>query len=63
MSNRVKIERSENYDYYNDLLRCSVPLIGMARYYYGPRPVLLLLTGLLPASLCDCALAPLHGAG
>ena len=63
MSNRVKIERSENYDYYNVLLWCSVPLIGMAWYYYGPRPVLLLLTGLLTAYLCDCALAPLHGAG
>lgn len=63
MANRMKIERSENYDYYRDLLWCSVPLIGMAWYYYGPRPVLLLLTGLLTAYLCDCALAPLHGAG
>ena len=58
MPNRVKIERSENYDYYSDLLWCAVPLIGMAWYYYGPRPVLLLLTGLLTAYLCDCALAP-----
>lgn len=63
MPNRMKIERSENYTYYNDLLWCSVPLIGMAWYYYGLRPVLLLLTGLLTAYLCDCALAPLHGAG
>lgn len=63
MPNRMKIERSENYDYYRDLLWCSVPLIGMSWYYYGPRPVLLLLTGLLVAYLCDCALAPLHGAG
>ena len=63
MANRMKIERSENYDYYRDLLWCSVPLIGMAWYYYGSRPVLLLLTGLLTAYLCDCALAPLHGAG
>src|SRR5699024_5165507 len=38
-------------------------LIGMSWYYYGLRPVLLLLTGLLVAYLCDCALAPLHGAG
>ena len=63
MPNRMKIERSENYDYYRDLLWCSIPLIGMSWYYYGPRPVLLLLTGLLVAYLCDCALAPLHGAG
>lgn len=63
MPNRVKIERSENYDYYSDLLWCAVPLIGMAWYYYGLRPVLLLLTGLLTAYLCDCALAPLHGSG
>lgn len=63
MPNRVKIERSENYNYYSDLLWCSIPLAGMAWYYYGPRPVLLLLAGLLTAYLCDCALAPLHGAG
>lgn len=63
MPNHMKIEHSENYDYYRDLLWCAVPLAGMAWYYYGPRPVLLLLAGLLTAYLCDCALAPLHGAG
>lgn len=63
MPNHMKIEYSENYDYYRDLLWCAVPLAGMAWYYYGPRPVLLLLAGLLTAYLCDCALAPLHGAG
>ena len=62
MPNHMKIEHSENYDYYRDLW-CAVPLAGMAWYYYGPRPVLLLLAGLLTAYLCDCALAPLHGAG
>ncbi len=63
MPKRVTIERSENHAYYSDLLWCSVPLVGMAWYYYGPRPVLLLLVGLLTAYLCDCALAPLHGEG
>lgn len=63
MPNRIKIERSENYDFYRDMLWCAVPLAGMAWYYYGPRAVLLLLTGLLTAYLCDCALAPLHGPG
>ena len=63
MPNHMKIEHSENYDYYRDLLWCAVPLAGMAWYYYGPRPVLLLLAGLLTAYLCDCASAPLHGAG
>ena len=32
MPNRMKIERSENYDYYRDLLWCSIPLIGMSWY-------------------------------
>lgn len=35
----------------------------MSWYYYGARPVLLLLAALLTAYLCDCALAPLHGTG
>ena len=63
MPNRKKIERSKNYSYYSDLLWCTVPLIGMLWYYYGPRPLLLLLAALLTAYLCDCALAPLHGTG
>ena len=63
MPNRKKIERSKNYSYYSDLLWCTVPLIGMSWYYYGARPVLLLLAALLTAYLCDCALAPLHGTG
>ena len=43
MPNRKKVERSANYSYYSDLLWCTVPLIGMSWYYYGARPVLLLL--------------------
>ena len=39
MPNRKKIERSKNYSYYSDLLWCTVPLIGMSWYYYGPRPL------------------------
>ena len=56
-------ESSENYSFYSDLLWCSVPLTGMACYYYGMRPALLMLAGLLTAYLFDCALAPLHGEG
>ena len=49
MPNRKKVERSANYSYYSDLLWCTVPLIGMSWYYYGARPVLLLLTAALLA--------------
>ena len=49
MPNRKKVERSANYSYYSDLLWCTVPLIGMSWYYYGARPVLLLLAALLTA--------------
>lgn len=63
MAKQPMIERSENYGYYSDLLWCAVPLTGMAWYYYGLRPVLLMLTALVTAYLCDCALAPLHGEG
>ena len=63
MAKQPTIERSENYGYYSDLLWCAVPLTGMAWYYYGLRPVLLMLAALLTAYLCDCALAPLHGEG
>ena len=43
MAKQPTIERSENYGYYSDLLWCAVPLTGMAWYYYGLRPVLLML--------------------
>ena len=63
MAKQPTIERSENYGYYSDLLWCAVPLTGMAWYYYGLRPVLLMLAALVTAYLCDRALAPLHGEG
>ena len=55
MAKQPTIERSENYGYYSDLLWCAVPLTGMAWYYYGLRPVLLMLAALVTAYLCDCA--------
>ncbi|MFR3793231.1 MAG: RnfABCDGE type electron transport complex subunit D [Blautia massiliensis (ex Durand et al. 2017)] len=63
MPNPIKIDRSENYEYYKDLLLCAIPLTGMAWYYYGARPVILMMVALFTAYLCDCALAPLHGPG
>ena len=63
MPNRKKVERSANYSYYSDLLWCTVPLIGMSWYYYGARPVLLLLAALLtrlPVRLCPGPVAR-HG--
>ena len=39
-------QRSANYGYYADLLWCCVPLMAMAWFYYGPRPLLLMLAGL-----------------
>ena len=53
MAKQPTIERSENYGYYSDLLWCAVPLTGMAWYYYGLRPVLLMLAALVTAYLCD----------
>ena len=55
-------QRSANYGYYADLLWCCVPLMAMAWFYYGPRPLLLMLAGLFTAYVCDCLVAPLHGA-
>ena len=55
------IERSVNYDYYADILWCCVPLMVMAWFYYGPRPLLLMLVGLFTAYICDCLVTPLHG--
>ena len=63
MPKRMKVERSQNYSYYSDILWCSLPLVGMSCYFYGLRPALLFLAALLTAYLCDCALAPLHGTG
>ena len=61
MQNRNSIERSANFGYYADILWCCVPLMVMACFYYGPRPLLLMLTGLFTAYVCDCLAAPLHG--
>lgn len=62
MPNRKPIERSANFAYYADILWCCVPLMVMAWFFYGPRPLLLMLTGLFTAYVCDCLAAPLHGA-
>lgn len=63
MPKHAKIEKSPNSGYYTDVLWCVVPLIGMSCYYYGMRPLCLLLAALATAYVCDCLLAPLHGAG
>ena len=63
MPNRNKIERSANYDYYADVLWCCVPLMAMSWFYYGPRPILLMLVGLFTAYVCDCLVTPLHEVG
>lgn len=60
---RNKIEHSANYGYYADVLWCSVPLLAMAWFFYGPRPILLMLVGLFTAYVCDCLITPLHGSG
>lgn len=57
------IERSVNYEYYSDILWCCVPLLVMAWFYYGPRPLVLMLVALFTAYVCDCLVTPLHGAG
>lgn len=56
-------ERSANYEFYADALWCTVPLISMSCFYYGPRPALLYMAALLTAYLCDCAVTPLHAPG
>ncbi|MGN0651838.1 MAG: RnfABCDGE type electron transport complex subunit D [Gemmiger sp.] len=58
-----KIKKSENYSYYWDILFCCVPLMAMSYFYYGPRPILMLIVGLVTAYVADCVAAPLHGAG
>lgn len=63
MPNLPKLKKSVNYSYYTDVLWCCVPLTAMSCYYYGARPLLLLLTALITAYLCDCLVAPLHGEG
>ena len=39
--------------YYTDLIWMMLPLLCMAVYYYGPRPVVLCLVAVITANLCD----------
>ena len=58
-----KITKSVNYNYYWDILFCSVPLLAVSCFYYGPRPLLMMAAGLLTAYVADCVVTPLHAAG
>lgn len=62
MPKRAKLEKSANHDFYADALWCSVPLVVLSCFYYGPRPAVLFAVALLTAYLCDCLVAPLHAA-
>ena len=44
-----KITKSVNYDYYWDILFCTVPLLAVSCFYYGARPLLMMAAGLLTA--------------
>ena len=37
-----KITKSVNYDYYWDILFCTVPLLAVSCFYYGARPLLMM---------------------
>lgn len=63
MSKRPVIEKSPNYGFYADALWCTIPILALSCYYYGPRPALLFLAALLTAYVCDCAVTPLHAPG
>ena len=41
-----KITKSVNYDYYWDILFCTVPLLAVSCFYYGARPLLMMAAGL-----------------
>lgn len=58
-----KITKSVNYDYYWDILFCTVPLLAASCFYYGARPLLMMAAGLLTAYVADCVVTPLHAAG
>ena len=58
-----KITKSVNYDYYWDILFCTVPLLAVSCFYYGARPLLMMAAGLLTAYVADCVVTPLHAAG
>ena len=57
-----KITKSVNYDYYWDILFCTVPLLAVSCFYYGARPLLMMAAGLLTAYVADCVVTPLRGA-
>jgi electron transport complex protein RnfD len=59
----AKIQKSANYGFYADVMWCCMPMLAISCYYYGLRPALLSLLGVVVAYVCDCVLAPLHGAG
>ena len=44
-----KITKSVNYDYYWDILFCTVPLLAVSCFYYGARPLLM-----MAAADCVC---------
>ena len=54
-----KITKSVNYDYYWDILFCTVPLLAVSCFYYGARPLLMMAAGLLTADVEDCGVSPL----
>ncbi len=54
--------KSVNYKYYTDVLLCSIPLLGLSLWYYGPRPAALMAVALVVSFLGDCLFTPLHGA-
>ena len=58
-----RITKSVNYDYYWDILFCTVPLLAVSCFYYGARPLLMMAAGLLTAYVADCVVTPLHAAG
>ena len=55
-----KITKSVNYDYYWDILFCTVPLLAVSCFYYGARPLLMMAAGLLTAYVADCVVTPLR---
>ncbi len=47
--------------YYKDLCLMAIPLLCMAYYYYGLRPVLMCAVALITGNLCDRLVARLRG--
>ena len=59
-----KITKSVNYDYYWDILFCTVPLLAVSCFYYGARPLLMRSeerrVGKECASMCRSRWSPYH---